>query len=83
MSSKIGVSGTASAGTAAWSSGAVRRRTVIHTKNTTKIMSIHEHNLVPTIINDMRYFRCITCSTIYCQLCGKSLEASTTQSPCR
>jgi hypothetical protein len=73
---KIGVSGTTSAGTAAWSAAAVKRRTVTHTKNTVKIMSVHEHNLVPTIINEMRYFRCITCGTIYCRLCGKSLEAS-------
>jgi len=75
MSSKIAVSGTTSAGTAVWSSAAVKRRTVTHTK----IMSVHEHNLVPTIINERRYFRCITCSTIYCQLCGKSLDASATQ----
>jgi hypothetical protein len=43
-------------------------------------MSVHEHNLVPTIINEMEYFRCITCGTVYCQLCGKSLNASATQS---
>jgi hypothetical protein len=78
MTSKIGVSGTTAA-TAAWSAAAVLRRTVTHTKNTVKIMSVHEHNYVPIIINEMRYFRCITCSTVYCQLCGKSLEASTTQ----
>jgi hypothetical protein len=83
MSSKIGVSETTSAGTAAWSSAAVKRRTVSHTKNNVKIVSVHEHNLVPIIINEMRYFRCITCSTIYCQLCGKSLEGSDPKSQCR
>lgn len=80
MSSKIGVSETTSAGTAAWSSAAVKRRTVTHTNNNVKIVSVHEHNLVPIIINEMRYFRCITCSTIYCQLCGKSLEGSDSKS---
>ena len=65
MGSKIGVSGTTSAGTAA----AVKRRTVAHTKNTVKIKSVHEHILVLTIINEMEYFRCITCSIVYCQLC--------------
>ena len=37
------------------------------------------HILVPTIINEMEYFRCITCGTVYCQLCGKSLDANATQ----
>jgi hypothetical protein len=77
MSWKLGVSGTTSAGTAAGSAAAVKRRTVGHTKNTVK--SVHEHILVPTRINRSEYFRCITCSTIYCQLCGNSLDASTTQ----
>jgi hypothetical protein len=79
MNSKIDASGTTSAGTARGSAAAVKRRTVTHTKNTVKIKSVHEHSLVPTIINEMEYFRCITCDTIYCQLCGKSLDASTTQ----
>jgi hypothetical protein len=57
----------------------LRQQTPHAAKNTVKIMSVHEHNLVPTIINEMRYFRYITCSTIYCRLCGKSLEASATQ----
>jgi hypothetical protein len=80
MSLKIGVSGTTSAGTAAGSAAAVKRRTVVHSKDTVKITSVHEHNLVPTIINEMGYFRCITCGTVYCPLCGKSLDASATQS---
>ena len=79
MGSKIGVSGTTSAGTAAGSAAAIKRRTVAHTKNTVKIKSVHEHILVRTIINEMECFRCITCSTIYCQLCGKSLDANANQ----
>ena len=74
MSSKIGVSGTTSASTA--SGSAVNRRT----KNTVKIMS-HEHYLVPTRINRLEYFRCITCSTIYCQLCGKARCKCDSKSP--
>lgn len=81
MSSKIYIE-TTSAGTAAWSA-AIKRRTVTHTKNNVKIVSVHEHNLVPIIINEIRYFRCITCSTIYCQLCGKSLEGSDSKSQYR
>jgi hypothetical protein len=79
MGSKIGVSGTTSAGTHAGSAAAVKRRTVAHTKNTVKIKPVHEHILVPTIINEMEYFRCITCGTVYCQLCGKSLDVNATQ----
>jgi hypothetical protein len=85
MGSKIGVSGTTgttgttSAGTATGSAAAVKGRTVAHTKNTVKIKSVHEHIFVPTIINEMEYFRCITCGTVYCQLFGKSLDASATQ----
>jgi hypothetical protein len=78
MSSKIGVSSTTSTGAATWSAVADKRRTVGHAKNTVKITSVHEHNLVPTMINEMKYFHCITCGTIYCELCGKSLEASAT-----
>jgi hypothetical protein len=79
MGSKIGVSGTTSAGTAAGSAAAVKRRTVAQTKNTVKIKSVHEHIFVPTIINEMEYFRCITRGTVYCQLCGNSLDASATE----
>jgi hypothetical protein len=57
---------------------AVERRTVVHARNTVKIKPVYKHSL-PTIINEIEYFRCITCSTIYCQLCGKSLDASATQ----
>jgi len=71
MCSKIGICGTTSAGTAAESA----------TKNTVKIMSLHEHYLVPTRINKMEYFRCITCSTIYCQLCGKPQCKCDSKSP--
>jgi uncharacterized CHY-type Zn-finger protein len=41
-------------------------------------MLIHEHNLVPSTIKDMICLRCITCGTLYCQLCGNSLDADTT-----
>jgi hypothetical protein len=74
MSSEIGVSGTNSAATATES--AVNTRT----KNTVKVMS-HEHYLVPTRINKSEYFRCITCSTIYCQLCGKPQCKCDSKSP--
>ena len=44
-----------------------------HAKNTMDIMLVHEHNLVPTTMNEMDTFCCNTCGTIYCQLCGRSL----------
>ena len=43
------------------------------------IMLIHEHNLVSWTIKKMKYFHCTTCDTFYCQLCGKSGDASVTQ----
>jgi len=39
----------------------------------------HEHTLVSTRINEAKYIHCITCGTIYCRLCGKSLDAGTNQ----
>ena len=57
----------------------VERRTFAHAKNITNIMLVHEHNLVTTTINEMKTFRCNTCGTIYCQLCGKSLIPRATQ----
>ena len=47
--------------------------TVAHAKDIMDIMLVHEHNLVPTTMNEMNTFCCNTCGTIYCQLCGKSL----------
>ena len=44
-------------------------------------MLVHEHYLVPTTINEIKCFHCINCGTIYCQLCGKSIDASATQNP--
>jgi len=51
----------------------VERRTVAHAKNIMNIMLVHEHNLVPTTMIEMKCFCCRTCGTIYCQLCGKSI----------
>ena len=47
----------------------VERRTVVHAN----IMLVHEHNLVPATMNQMKSFCCNTCGTIYCQICGKSI----------
>ena len=38
-----------------------------------------EHYLVPLIIDEMNCLHCINCGTSYCQLCGKSIDASATQ----
>jgi hypothetical protein len=43
-------------------------------------MLVHEHTPISTTINEMKYIHCITCGTIYCQLCGKSLDAGANQS---
>ncbi|MGC2575046.1 MAG: hypothetical protein WA364_26355 [Candidatus Nitrosopolaris sp.] len=51
----------------------IEGRTVAHAKNIMDIMSVHEHYLVPTTMNEMNTFCCNTCGTTYCQLCGKSL----------
>src|SRR5215469_13078812 len=51
----------------------VERRTVAHAKNIMNIMLAHEHNLVPTTMNEMKSFCCNTCGTIYCQLCGQPI----------
>jgi hypothetical protein len=51
----------------------VERRTVAHARNIMNIILVHEHNLVPTTMNEMKSFCCNTCGTIYCQLCGKSI----------
>jgi len=51
----------------------VERRTVFHAKNIMNIMLVHEHNLVPATMNQMKSFCCNTCGTIYCQICGKSI----------
>src|SRR5215469_4453936 len=48
------------------------RRTVVHAKNIMNIL-VHEHNLVPATMNQMKSFCCNTCGTIYCQICGKSI----------
>ncbi|MGC2572030.1 MAG: hypothetical protein WA364_11010 [Candidatus Nitrosopolaris sp.] len=42
-------------------------------------MLVHEHYLVPSRINEMKYIHCISCGTIYCQLCGKSVDARAAQ----
>jgi hypothetical protein len=57
----------------------VERRTVAHARNIMNIMLVHDHDLVPTTMNEMKTFRCNTCGTIYCQLCGKSLIPRATQ----
>jgi hypothetical protein len=51
----------------------VERRTVANAKNIMNIMLVHEHDLVPATMNQMKSFRCNTCGTIYCQICGKSI----------
>ena len=43
----------------------VEGRTVVHARNIMNIILIHEHNLVPTTMNEMKSFYCNTCGTIY------------------
>jgi hypothetical protein len=44
----------------------VERRTVAHARNIMNIILVHEHNLVPTTMNETKSFYCNTCGTIYC-----------------
>jgi hypothetical protein len=54
-------------------------RTVAHTKDIVNNMLVHEYNFVSSTVNEMKYFHCTTCGTFYCQLYGKSVDASATQ----
>jgi hypothetical protein len=74
MDSKISVYRTTSA---VESPATLERRTLV--KNIVHVMLLHEHNLVPKKINETTYLRCTSCGTIYCQLCGNSLDESATQ----
>lgn len=45
-------------------------------------MLIHEHNFVKIPINDNHSFlECITCNTLFCESCGRSLDRISIQNP--